>query len=238
MTESEKNIIKQNIANIRAEMNTALQKSPYKQEAILLAATKTRTSEEINYAISCGITHIGENKVQELIEKYPYIDKENVEIHFIGALQTNKVKYIIDKVEMIHSLDRISLAEEINKQAAKINKTMKVLVEVNIGDEESKSGVKADECIEFVEKLSKYPNIKVCGLMAIPPVCVDFDSQKQYFKKIMKIFIDISQKKLDNINMYFISFGMSNDYIPALEEGSNLIRIGTGIFGARNYNKQ
>ena len=165
-----------------------------------------------------------------------YINKENAEIHFIGALQTNKVKHIIDKVTMIHSLDRLSLAEEINKQAKKIGKTMNVLCEVNVGGEESKSGLTFEEVLPFLTKISTFSNIKVCGLMSIPPIMTSISTQKQYFQKIMDLYIDISAKKIDNIDMSVLSIGMSSDFDLAIECGSNLVRIGTAAFGNRNYN--
>jgi pyridoxal phosphate enzyme (YggS family) len=229
------NIISSNIKLIREKMCFAASKSPYHQIPRLLLATKTRSPEEIDYAISLGIDLIGENRVQELCNKYDKIQKENVEIHFIGALQTNKVKFIIDKVSMIHSLDRYSLALEIDKQARKIGKVMNVLVEINIGNEPSKSGILPNEAEEFLKSISKLKNIRVCGLMAIPPVMKNISTQKQYFQKIMDLYIDISAKKIDNIGMTVLSIGMSSDYDLAIENGSTLVRIGTAAFGERNY---
>ncbi len=225
--------IQSRIERIRSKMEIATKKSKYGQTPRLLLATKTRTPEEINFAISRGIDLIGENRVQELLEKYDKIDRENVEIHFIGALQTNKVKYIIDKVDLIHSLDRLSLAAEINKQAAKIGKVMNVLCEVNIGNEDSKSGLSPDEMLPFLESVSKFEHIRVCGLMAIPPIMTDESTQKQYFQKIMNLYIDISTKKMDNVNMTVLSIGMSSDYDIAIEYGSTLVRVGTAAFGQR-----
>lgn len=228
--------IRNRITHIRDKMLEAEMKSPYGQKPRLLLATKTRTPAEINYAISLGVDLIGENRVQELCDKYEQIQKKSVEIHFIGALQTNKVKYIIDKVSMIHSLDRISLAKEINRQAAKHGKVMNVLCEVNIGAEESKSGLAPEDVIPFLEEISTFDHIKVCGLMAIPPILVNSSTQKQYFQKIMDLYIDISAKKIDNINMTVLSIGMSSDYDIAIEHGSTLVRIGTAAFGERIYN--
>ncbi len=225
--------IESNIVRIREEMELAAEKSPYGQKADLLLATKTRTPDEINFAISLGIRYIGENRVQELLSKYDSIDKENVSIHFIGALQTNKVKYIIDKVDLIHSVDRLSLAAEIDKQAKKVGKIMDVLCEVNLGDEESKSGLSVHEVIPFLAQIRKFSNIRVCGLMAIPPKLETISSQKEYFRKIMDLYIDISDKKIDNSNMTVLSIGMSSDYAIAIECGSTLVRIGTAAFGER-----
>lgn len=226
------------IKDIREKIANAEEKSPYHQKAHLLLATKTRTPEEINFAIRCGVRRIGENRVQELLDKYDAIDKEGVEIHFIGALQTNKVKYIIDKVDMIESLDRISLAEEIEKQAAKRGKVMKVLCEINIGNEESKSGVKLEEAEAFIQSVSRFPHIQVCGLMAIPPVLRDNAVQIEYFKKIMDLYIDISSKKMDNSAMAILSIGMSSDFELAVSCGSTQVRIGTLAFGQRVYHNK
>lgn len=219
-------------------------------DVTLLAATKTVDADTINFAIENGITCIGENRVQELLEKYDDINKENVDIHFIGRLQTNKVKYIADKVSMIHSVDSVKLATEINKQCAKIGKVMNVLVEINIGEEESKGGIAPDELEGFLREISVLENIKVVGLMCIPPVCEQADfstvndekndcTKKSYknqpfFEKIMKLFLDISAKKIDNIYMQVLSMGMSDDFEQAVAEGSTIVRIGRGLFGKRN----
>ena len=224
------------ISEIRQKMDLSQKESPYHQNPRLLLATKTRTPDEINFAKEIGIDLIGENRVQELLDKYDKLQRDGLEIHFIGALQTNKVKYIIDKVDVIHSLDRLSLAKEIDRQAKKINKIMKVLVEVNIGDEESKSGLSVQDVIPFLNDVKEFKNIQVCGLMSIPPILTTKLQQKQYFQKIMGLYIDISTKKIDNISMDVLSFGMSSDYDVAIECGSNLVRIGTAAFGSRNYN--
>ena len=234
LSEERKHEIRSCIEHIQTKIEAAEKKSPYGQKARLLLATKTRTADEINYAISLGIQLIGENRVQELCDKYDSINRKNVEIHFIGALQTNKVKYIIDKVDMIHSLDRISLAKEIDRQAAKIGKVMNVLCEINLGEEASKSGILLSEAEKFLMEMSKFKNIRVCGLMAIPPIMTDISTQMEYFKKIMDLYIDISTKKIDNSNISVLSIGMSSDYELAIECGSNLVRIGTAAFGNRN----
>ncbi len=225
--------ISENIDIIKNNIEKAKNKSDFHQETVLLLATKTQSDEKINYAVSCGITHIGENRVQELLEKYDGINKENVKIHFIGHLQTNKVKYIIDKVDMIQSLDRVSLAREIDRESKKHSKVTDVLVEVNIGMEESKSGVSPNELEKFLREISAFSSIRVRGLMAIPPTMEDIGIQRKYFQKIMKNFIDISSKKIDNINMQILSIGMSGDYEIAVEEGSTMVRIGSAVFGKR-----
>ncbi len=233
LDEDQKRNIRNSIEEIRSNISIAEKKSPFGQKVRLLLATKTRTPDEINYAISLGVDLIGENRVQELCEKYDKINRDKVELHFIGALQTNKVKYIIDKVDMIHSLDRISLAKEIDRQAAKIGKVMDVLCEINLGEEETKSGVKLSEAKEFLMEISKFQNIRVCGLMAIPPILNNISTQREYFEKIMDLYLDISAKKIDNINIFVLSIGMSSDYELAIENGSTMVRIGTAAFGKR-----
>lgn len=205
-------------------------------DVTLMAVTKTVAPELVNEAIANGIVLLGENRAQELLEKYDSYDKENVDIHFIGHLQTNKVRQIVDKVSMIHSVDSLHLAEEINKQAAKHNKVMNILVEVNIGDEESKSGVAAEELEPLLLEIARLKHISVKGLMCIPPICENNEASAHYFAKMQQIFIDMKQKKLDNISMSILSMGMSNDYKAAIQYGSNIVRIGTAMFGARKYN--
>ncbi len=199
----------------------------------LIAVTKTRTTEEINHAIHCGVKHIGENRVQELLAKYDEIEKDGVTIHLIGRLQTNKVKYIIDKVDLIHSVDSLKLANEISKRAEQIGKIQNVLVEVNIGNEESKGGILPDELEDFLKSASAYKNIKICGLMCIPPIATEKHQNREHFLKMQELFVDIREKKLDNIYMDILSMGMSDDYQDAIDANSSFVRIGRGIFGAR-----
>lgn len=228
--------IKENLDIIRKNIDASIARSGRDSEVILLGATKMNSADRINFAISQGLNYIGENKVQELLDKYDAIDKDNVTIHFIGHLQSNKVKYIIDKVDMIQSLDSLSLAKEIDKQAKKHNKIMKVLVEINACNEDSKSGISLDEVEDFLELVSVYENIQVVGLMSIPPIMTDEDTQRKIFKKIYQIYVDISAKNIHNISMRYLSLGMSDDYHIAIEEGANLVRVGSSIFGRRNYN--
>lgn len=204
-------------------------------KAILLLATKCVDAERINYAISCGITHIGENKVNELLEKYDKIDRDKVELHFIGHLQRNKVKYIVDKVDMIQSVDSIRLAEEIEKECAKKNIIMPILAEINVGYEESKSGISPEETEEFLKELAKFNHLKVRGLMAIPPASDDKEIIIKNFKKMSQIYLDIKEKMLDNISMDILSIGMSNDYKEAVLCGSTMVRVGSLVFGHRIY---
>lgn len=254
MTENEKNSIKNAIQNIKANVKTAAEKSGRSENDIkIVLATKTQSAEKINYAARCGITDIGENRVQELLEKYDELDKDSLRIHFIGTLQTNKVKYIIDKVDLIHSVNSIKLAAEIDKQSAKHGKITDILIEVNAEMESSKTGISESELFELIEYASTLKNVRVKGLMAIPPAPTSADKtqlfssestqnvnilqtnadSRQYFKKIYQIFLDISSKKIDNISMDILSLGMSGDYIQAIEEGSNLIRPGRAVFGER-----
>ncbi len=200
----------------------------------LLAVTKTRSVEEINYAIGCGVRHIGENRVQELLEKYDRLDKDGVTIHLIGQLQTNKVKYIVDKVDLIHSVDSLRLANEISKRAEAIGKTQDVLIEVNIGGEESKGGVMPEELVSLLESISTLSGIRVKGLMCIPPIAVEKHQNLEYFLKMKQMSVDIRRKKIDNISMDILSMGMSGDYEDAISAGSTFIRVGRGIFGPRN----
>ncbi len=203
----------------------------------LLAATKTVPVEVINYAIdTLGIRVIGENRVQELLDKYPALHKEGVSIHFIGRLQKNKVKYIIDKVDLIHSLDSLSLAEEIEKQAKKHDKVMNVLIEVNIGGEASKGGISPEELTTFYNKIAEMPHLSVKGLMVIPPPCEKSEESSHYFQETYRIFVDFSKKTLYNsLDNYILSMGMSDSYEEAILAGATLVRLGSALFGKRAY---
>lgn len=224
-----------NYAEIREKINSSAEKSGRTAEdVILLAATKTVSADKINYAIEKGISYIGENRVQELLSKDDSINK-SAHRHFIGHLQTNKVKDIVPRVEMIESVDSLRLATAIGKEAVKCGKTMDILLEINIGEEESKSGFSVNEIENALEEITKIEGVCVKGIMSIPPVCVDREKQREYFTQLHKIFVDISRKKLDNSNIIYLSMGMSQDYDLAIECGANIVRIGTSLFGARNY---
>ncbi len=196
----------------------------------IMAVTKTVPPEAVNFAVSCGIRLLGENRVQEYESKKAFYDP-SAEVHFIGHLQTNKVKYIVGEMKLIHSVDSIKLASEINRQAAKKGIQQEVLAEVNIGGEESKSGISPEMLPELLYEMSEMPNIRVKGLMTIPP---PGDNEK-FLCGMQKLFLDISSKNMDNIYMDILSMGMSGDYAAAIKYGSNLVRIGTALFGARNY---
>ncbi len=227
MTEAKQAEIRANVARIRGDM------SAYPNTK-LMAVIKTRTAEEINFAIrECGISLVGENRVQELLAHYEEIDR-TAELHFIGTLQKNKVKYIIDKVDMIESLDSEGLAEEIQKRAEKIGKVMPVLIEVNIGREEAKSGIFPEKLENFCAVLTRYPNISVRGLMTIAPNCENKNDYHRYFSEMNTLKNQIFSKYFPEIQVPILSMGMSGSFFQALENGSDIIRIGEGIFGKRN----
>ena len=227
-------ILNENLPRVRAEIEANLCEG---QAVTLLAATKTVPVEVINYATrELGITHIGENRVQELLDKYPLLHKDGVSIHFIGRLQTNKVKYIIDKVSLIHSVDSVRLAKEIDRQAEKHSLVMDILIEVNIGGEDSKGGISPDELDGFLEEISSFRHIRPMGLMVIPPQSATKAETFDYFTQTYQFFVDFCEKKVHNsIDTYILSMGMSDSYADAVRAGSNLVRIGSAIFGKRNY---
>lgn len=229
--------IKDNIEKVQNIINKSSNKSKRdSKDIMLLAVTKMVDVDKVLEAIDCGITDIGENKPQELVRKYEYIG-DKVRWHLIGSLQTNKVKSIIDKVYMIHSLDRLSLCEEIQKRAKQINKTVNCLIQVNISKEESKNGLYEEDVVKFIKDISdKYENINIRGLMTIAPFTEDEDKLRNLFKKLKNLSLEIDSLNIKNVYMDYISMGMSNDYSIAIEEGSNIVRIGTSIFGKRNYN--
>lgn len=201
----------------------------------LVAATKMNDADRVREAIAAGVDICGENRVQELQEKLAQGAYDGCPLHFIGHLQKNKVKNIVGKVELIHSVDSVSLAQEINKRAAALGITQDILLEVNIGAEENKSGFAPGELSSALDEMAQFPSIRVLGLMAIPPICEISENNRVYFSRMKQLFIDIGQKKYDNATMQLLSMGMSADYEVAVEEGANLVRVGTGIFGARNY---
>ncbi len=227
--------IKKNIENVRSRMAEACEKSGRAAEDVrLIAVSKTKPVSALQEAYECGCRDFGENKVQELVEKYEALPKD-IRWHMIGHLQRNKVKYIVDKVYLIHSVDSLRLAQEIEKEAAKIEKTVNILIEVNVAAEESKFGVAAEEALALAEEIAKMPHIRVKGLMTIAPYVEDAEENRQYFEKLKKIYVDIIHKNIDNVFMEELSMGMTGDYEVAISEGATCIRVGTGIFGERNY---
>ena len=236
LTEETKKQLTENVAGLRRKISIAEKSAGKGKSVTLLAATKTVPAEVINYATQeLGITDIGENRVQELLDKYEGLNLDGVRLHFIGKLQTNKVKYIIDKVDMIHSLDSLKLAKEIDTRAGKLGKVMDVLVEINSGREENKSGIYPEDVKGFLEQLAEFSNIKVRGFMTIAPVCTEKDEYKKYFQETYSIFIDNLQNKQHNICVELLSMGMTDSFEPAIQEGSDIVRIGSAIFGSR-YN--
>lgn len=221
--------VRENARRIIYEVNEAKAKYRSPDDRIdIMAVTKTVPPEAVNVAVENGITLLGENRVQEYLSKKDFYDK-SAKVEFIGHLQTNKVKYIIDTVDRIHSVDSIKLASEINRLSEIKGKTTDILVEVNIGREESKSGVNPDKVEEFCYKLSELPNIRVSGLMSIPPR----EHSEKFFSKMQELFIDIKAKNIDNSSVWVLSMGMSSDFPVAIKYGSNVVRIGTALFGSR-----
>ena len=221
--------IAQNIEKIRSDIKKACEISGRNYDDItILGVTKTVGTDDIMCAVNEGITELGENRVQEFLEKYDKIP--NVKWHIIGHLQTNKVKYIIGKTKLIHSVDSVKLAEEIERLSKKAGVITDILIEVNISGEETKSGISEDEILPFLQKAENFSNVKVKGFMTMAPKFAPEDEIRQIFKKLYKIFIDISQKKYNNISMEYLSMGMSSDYVIAVEEGANIVRIGSKIF--------
>ena len=200
----------------------------------LIAVSKTKPLSDIEELIEIGVKDFGENKVQELCDKYENVSTP-VNFHLIGHLQTNKVKYVVDKACMIHSVDSVKLAKEIQKEAAKKDVICRILIEVNVAEEESKFGLKVSEVIPLIEEVSSYPNIHIEGLMTIAPFVDDPEENRQYFHTLKQLSLDIKSKNIDNVSMNVLSMGMTNDYKIAIEEGSTMVRVGTAIFGARNY---
>jgi hypothetical protein len=205
------------------------------EDVLLLAVTKTMPTQIIKTALDCGIRCIGENYVQEFLEKYDFYSEQHTDCHFIGHLQSNKVKYIVDKVSLIHSVDSLSLIKDIDKQSKKIDKIQKILIEVNLTKEDSKFGVYEENLLELLEKSADYPNVFVKGLMTMPPLYYDDNQLKEVFSKLNKIYCNYKEMAIaKNVSMEHLSMGMSKDYHIAILEGSNLVRLGSVIFGARN----
>ena len=229
--------LKENLEEVRNNILEAAARSHRNPEDItLIAVSKTKPVEMIREVYDLGVRDFGENKVQELVEKYDKLP-DDIRWHLIGHLQTNKVKYIIDKVFLIHSVDSVKLAKEISKEAVKHGISVNILIEVNVSGEESKFGVSPDELIVTVEEIAALPAINIRGLMTVAPYVVDSEQNREIFTQIMKLTVDIMQKNIDNVNVDFISMGMSGDYTVAIEEGATYVRVGTSIFGERNYNR-
>jgi hypothetical protein len=227
--------VQENIKNVEEKMTAACEKSGRKPEEVqLIAVSKTKPVEMLQEAYDYGCRDFGENKVQELVDKYEKMPKD-IRWHMIGHLQRNKVKYIVDKVYLIHSVDSLRLAEEISKEAVKHNVTVSILIEVNVAEEESKFGTSSEEVVSLVEEIAKLPNIVIKGLMTIAPYVENAEENRLYFAKLKQISVDIIRKNIDNVSMGELSMGMTGDYEVAITEGATYIRVGTGIFGERQY---
>lgn len=235
MTEAMKNF-DENFKRVQEGIARAAEKAGRNpQEVSLLAATKTVPVETINYALGRGLFHIGENRVQELLDKYGALKKEACDLQFIGRLQTNKVKYLIGKVSCVQSVDSVKLAKEIARLSAGKGLVTKVLVQVNIGREEQKGGVDPDALYEFIDQIREFEGISVNGLMAVPPICDKKTILSGYFSAMRKYYVDIAAKKIDNVNMHSLSMGMSADFPLAVACGATMVRVGSSLFGARQY---
>lgn len=228
-------MIRENIERVKENIRTACEKSGRKAEDVtLIAVSKTKPISMLQEAYECGCRDFGENKVQELVEKWEQMPKD-IRWHMIGHLQRNKVKYIVDKVYMIHSVDSLRLAEEISKEAGKKGVTVSILIEINVAEEETKFGTTCEEACRLVEEIAKLPHLVIKGLMTIAPYVENPEENKQYFEKLRQIYVDINRKNIDNVYMAELSMGMTGDYEVAVTEGATYVRVGTGIFGERFY---
>ena len=230
--------IAENVARIRAEMErAAIAAGRDPKDILLCAATKMNDADAVREAIRAGVDCCGENKVQELTQKLAQNAYEGAPVHFIGHLQTNKVRQVVGKVDLIQSVDSLRLLTAIDKEAGKQGIIQDILLEVNVGGEESKSGFAPEEVLPTLDKISQFPNIRVKGLMAIPPISQKNGDNLKFFQKMCNISVDISAKKYDNVMVKCMSMGMSDDFTDAISCGSTMIRVGTAIFGARDYAK-
>lgn len=228
-------MIQEQLKNVEEKICRACERSGRRREDVtLIAVSKTKPIEDLKEAYACGARFFGENKVQEITEKYPQMPAD-VQWHMIGHLQRNKVKYIVDKVALIHSVDSLRLAQTIQTEAEKHQVTVPILLEVNVAEEESKFGISSQETLSLAQQISVFPNVHIEGLMTIAPYVDDPEENRWIFQKMKQISIDIRQKNIDNVDMYVLSMGMTGDYEVAIEEGATMVRVGTGIFGSRNY---
>lgn len=228
-------MLRENLQEVEERIRAACRRAGRERsEVTLVAVSKTKPVETLQEAYDLGVRLFGENKVQEIREKYEALPKD-IEWHMIGHLQTNKVKYIIDKVKLIHSVDSLRLAEVIEKEAEKQNRIVDILLEVNVAEEESKFGLKTEEVLPMAEKIAELSHIRLRGLMTIAPFVENPEKNRTIFANLHKLYVDIKEKNIDNGTVSILSMGMTNDYEVAIEEGSTMIRVGTGIFGARDY---
>ena len=228
--------IAENLTKVRENIARAAREAGRDERDILLiGATKMNDAARVREAIAAGLTACGENRVQELLEKNAAGAYEGAQLHFIGHLQRNKVKQIVGVAQLIHSVDSVELMSAISREAEKKGIVQDILLEINVAGEASKSGVAPENLPELLEKAGDFPGLRVRGLMAIPPICEKTEEIRPYFRAMKQLFVDIGAKKYDNVSMDFLSMGMSADFETAIEEGANIVRVGTGIFGARHY---
>ena len=232
-------MLKENLEEVEEKIAKACEHAGRAREGVtLIAVSKTKPIEMLQEIYDEGIRDFGENKVQELTEKYEVMPKD-MKWHMIGHLQRNKVKYIVDKVTLIHSVDSLRLAETISREAEKKGVTVPILIEVNIAGEETKFGLSSkEEVISLTEQIAALPNLSVKGLMTVAPPVKDPEENRPFFREIRQLSVDITNKNIDNVSMEILSMGMTNDYTVAIEEGATMVRVGTGIFGARDYSKK
>lgn len=229
-------MIQNNLKTVEENIMEACKKCGRKREEItLIAVSKTKPVSLLEDAYTAGVRDFGENKVQEMCEKYEVMEKD-IRWHMIGHLQTNKVKYLIGKTTLIHSVDSYKLACEIEKQAAKHDCIMDILIEVNIAEEETKFGLSEEDVIHLVKQVAALPHVRINGLMTVAPYVVNPEDNRPFFRKIKQLSVDIDNQNIDNVTMDVLSMGMTGDYMVAIEEGATMVRVGTGIFGERNYN--
>lgn len=228
-------MVAENLAQVQKNINESCSKiNRDPNEVTLIAVSKTKPVEMLKEAYDAGARVFGENKVQEIVDKYDQMPSD-VKWHMIGHLQRNKVKYIVDKVAMIHSVDSLRLAETIEKEAAKKAVIVPILIEVNVAQEESKFGLKPEEVLPFIEQISDFSHIRIKGLMTIAPYVDNAEENREIFRELKKLSVDIAAKNINNVIMSVLSMGMTGDYMVAVQEGATMVRVGTGIFGARNY---
>lgn len=228
-------MITENLQDVEKRIVAACERVGRKREEVtLVAVSKTKPIEMLQEAYEVGSRYFGENKVQELVDKYEVMPKD-IHWQMIGHLQRNKVKYIVDKVDMIHSVDSIRLAEEIDKEAAKKGVIVNILLEVNMAKEDTKFGLMPEDVMDFVGEIVRFENIRVQGLMTIAPFVDNPEENRKYFANLKKLSVDIAKKRVNNVNMSVLSMGMTNDFEVAIEEGATMVRVGTAIFGRRNY---
>ena len=228
-------MLKENLEKVEENIQAACDRAGRKRDEVtLIAVSKTKPVEMLQEAYDLGVRINGENKAQELASKYEVLPKD-IHWHMIGHMQRNKVKYIIDKVDLIHSVDSLRLAETIENEAAKHNVTVPILIEVNVAQEESKFGLKTEEVLSLVESVAALPHINIKGLMTIAPYVEDPEENRGIFRQLKKLSVDIAAKNINNVNMSVLSMGMTGDYQVAVQEGATMVRVGTGIFGERDY---